>query len=53
VDGIYIDITRQKNCKKMKLMTIVLQKKNFNISAGFFGFLYSDRVNYVGWDYVY
>jgi hypothetical protein len=36
-----------KNCRKMKLMTIVLQKKNFNISAGFFGFLYSDRVNYV------
>jgi hypothetical protein len=53
MDGIYIDITRQKIVGlKMKLMTIVLQK-NFNISAGF-GFLYSDRVNYVmGLDYVY
>jgi hypothetical protein len=47
VDGIYIDITRQKIVGlKMKLMTIVLQKRTL-IYQLVFGFLYSDRVNYV------
>jgi hypothetical protein len=35
-----------KKCSKMKLMTIVLQKKTL-IYQLVFGFLYSDRVNYV------
>jgi hypothetical protein len=50
VDGIYIDITRQKNCGlKMKLMTIVL-KKNFNISGFLVFFIVTESI--MSWDWI-
>jgi hypothetical protein len=52
VDGIYIDITRQ-NCRAQDEANDSFYKRTL-IYQLVFGFLYSDRVNYVmGLDYVY